>query len=317
MKKFVAAFLLSMVVLSIFYVAFGEKLLNKNKPIVPNVEVDVGGEDDFVETEGNKIEQKHPDEILFAVFGVDGNGVKRERGLRSDVIIVTKVNFETGKVDILQINRDSRVPVKGKYDKINAAHSYGGPKLAMETLRDYLGIDIDYYVKVDFKGIMDIVDAVDGVEFDVPVKMRYNDPTAKPPLNIKLDPGVQVLNGKNSHDLLRFRHNNGTDYYPGGFSREKVQLDWIKAFAKTVMQPRNILKLPRIIETTYNSVDTNFPLSFVLSLAGSVKKIDVENMRMESLPGEGYKKYGGWYFFPDEAQKEILVKEMFGDYLIK
>lgn len=316
MKKFVIAFLISIVALSVFYVTFGEDIINKNKPIGPTVDVDTEGKDDFVETEDNKIEQKHQDEILFAVFGVDGNGVKKERGLRSDVIIITKVNFKTGKVDMLQINRDSRVHVKGKYDKINAAHSYGGPKLAMETLRDYLGIDVDYYVKVDFKGIMDIVDAVGGVEFDVPVKMRYNDPIAKPPLNIKLDPGLQLLNGKESHDLLRFRHNNGTDYYPGGFSREQVQLDWIKAFAKTVLQPKNILKMPRIIETTYNSVDTNFPLSFVLSLAGSIKKIDVENMRMESLPGEGYKKYGGWYFFPDEEKKEILVKEMFGDYLI-
>lgn len=322
MKKFVVSFLLSLVVLSLLYTTVGEDLLNKNKPIGtdPNevIEVDDDGEQEYVEEEGNEIKQEYKDELLFVVFGVDGNGVKREKGLRSDVIIVSKVNFDSGEVDMLQIHRDSRVSVQGSMDKINAAHSYGGPKLAMRTIRDYLGIDVDYYVKVDFKGIMDIVDAVGGVEFDVPVNMKYNDPTAKPPLNINLKKGLQHLDGKKSHDLLRFRHNNGTDYYPGGFTREQVQLDWIKVFIKTVVQPKNILKLPHIIKKTYDSVDTNIPLNLILAAAASAGKIDTENMNMQSIPGEGYIiKSGGWFYFPNEKEKERLVNEMFGDYLLK
>ncbi len=323
MKKFTVSFLLSLVVLSICYVAFGDKLFSKNQPIGPKDLVETYPEtDDFVPTEDNEIKRQHPDELVFALFGVDGNGVKREKGLRSDVIIVSKLNFKTGAISLLQIHRDARVPVQGSMDKINSAHSYGGPRLAMRTLREYLGIDVDYYVKVDFKGIMDIVESVGGVEFDVPCDMNYDDPTAKPPLRIHLKKGRQVLNGKNSHDLLRFRHNNRQDFYPANTSREEVQLQWLKAFIGTVLQPKNILKLPSIVKSAYDSVDTNIDFFTIAECALDAGKLDASKVEMKSVPGDGKminlgNGHRGWFFIPDEKGKEEVVREMFGDYLLK
>lgn len=312
LKKFIISFLLTLVVISFLFTVFGGSDLDRNEPIGPTEDGTETSEEDENPIPKGKT---YPDELFFAVLGVDGNGLGKEKGLRSDVILVARVNFKSGETKILQINRDSRVPVKGQEMKINAAHAYGGPSLAIQTLRDYLGIDLEYYVKVDFQGIMDIVDLVGGVEFDVPVNMKYDDPTAKPPLHINLKKGKQHLDGKKSHDLLRFRHNNGQGHYPGGFSREEVQLMWIKEFARTVLKPKNILKMPELIKKGLNSVDTNIPITTILSSATGLGNIDVEKIEMHSIKGEGYKiRDGGWYWFNDEEDKKDAVNRFFYEY---
>lgn len=304
--------MLTLVIVSVLFTVFGGNDLDRNEPIAPTETAEVAKEDEETSIPKGK---SYPDELFFAVLGVDGNGLDREKGLRSDVILVAKVNFKSGETKILQINRDSRVPVKGQEMKINAAHAYGGPALAIQTLRDYLGIDLEYYVKVDFQGIMDIVDLVGGVEFDVPVDMKYDDPVAKPPLRINLKKGKQLLDGKNSHDLLRFRHNNGQGYYPGNFSREEVQLMWIKEFARTVLKPKNILKMPELIKKGLDCVDTNIPIKTILSCATGLDNIDPDKIEMHSIKGEGYKiKDGGWYWFNDEEDKKDVVNRFFYDY---
>ncbi len=317
MKRFIISFLLTLVIASVAYTVFEKVALPKNQPIQPT---EAENESDKSKAEPSPKEEKKnfPRELFFVVLGVDGNGLDIEKGLRSDVIIVTRVMLESGEIKMLQVHRDSRVPVKGEMMKINAAHSYGGPDLAMKTIGDYLGVKLDYYVKIDFKGVMDIVDLVDGVDFDVPVDMNYDDPTAKPPLHIHLKKGMQHLDGKNSHDLLRFRHNNRTDYYPCDLTREQVQLMWLKEFAKTVLQPKNILKLPDLIRTGLNSVSTNIPVTTILSSATAIGNINIEKMDMQTIKGDGHKiKSGGWYWFNDEEDKKEKVDTLFGDYKLE
>ena len=88
---------------------------------------------------------------------------------------------------MLSIPRDSRVMVNGKLDKINHAHHYGGLKMAMKTTRDFLNLDIDYYVRVNFFSVKDIVDVLGGIEVDVPVQVDVAED------NIHLKPGKQIL----------------------------------------------------------------------------------------------------------------------------
>lgn len=315
MKKFIISFFITLVLLSIAYTAFGGGGLGKNEPIQPS---DLDDDGDLSEIKAEQPKKAYPDELFFTLLGVDGNGLDKDKGLRSDVIMVLKVNFKTGETKILQINRDSRVPVKGEMMKINAAHSYGGPELSVQTIRDFLGVDLEYYVKVDFQGVMDIVDLVGGVDFDVPCDMNYDDPTAKPPLHIHLKKGMQHLDGKESHDLLRFRHNNHSGNYPGNFSREQVQLMWMKEFAKTVLQPKNILKLPELVPKVLECVKTNIPTTKILAMIPVVGDIDADKIEMHSIKGEGHKiKDGGWYWFNDEEDKQNAVDEYFSDYKLK
>ncbi len=146
------------------------------------------------------------------MMGVDAKDVRQSKGTRTDTMMLMKVNFETGKIDLLSLPRDTRVLVRGKEDKLNHAHAYGGTSLTMATVREFLNIDLDYYVKVDYKAVKAIVEAIGGVEIDVPQRMRYSDPTADPPLNINLYPGLQVLDGEGAHDFLRYR----SGYKEGG-----------------------------------------------------------------------------------------------------
>lgn len=311
-KKFTVAFLASFICFAVLYSTVLSSIFNKNQAVAspddPN--------NPSIEEPGN-IKPKVKNEILFLLLGVDAQSVKKSKGTRTDTMMLTKVNFETGDITILSIPRDTRVPVKGKQDKINSAHAYGGVDLTMKTVSDFLGIDVDYYVKVDYQIVQDVVEKIGGVEIDVPFNMVYNDPTSDPPLNINIKKGLQVLNGKNAHDFLRWRHNNSytVGYKEGDVGRIKAQQYFMKELIKQTLKPKNILKLPGLIETYFANVETNIPLSTMLKGAASANKIDTENMITNTVPGEG--RYIGdiSYYVYDRAKTDEVVEELFKDYL--
>jgi len=213
-KKFIITFIISLVLFGgIFWVANRILDVMELTSKVEFVGNDLG--------EGNNIEQRVENELLFLVLGLDSDdfsGATTEQN-RTDTMILAKVNFETGKIDMLSIPRDSRVMVNGKLDKINHAHHYGGLKMAMKTTRDFLNLDIDYYVRVNFFSVKDIVDVLGGIEVDVPVQVDVAED------NIHLKPGKQILNGKQALQFARFR----AGYTEGDLGRVKSQQLIIKA----------------------------------------------------------------------------------------
>lgn len=318
MKKFILSFLIStMIFAGGFYTV--DKFFIKDDSYADNfIDNSLEEERTNLNSDGIVNTKKDKNELQFVLMGIDDGGLKEKRGVRTDTIILMSANFETGEIKGLTVPRDSRVNVNGKMDKINHAHSYGGKELAMKTINDYLGTDIDYYVRVDFKGVMEIVDAIGGVDMDVPVNMTYDDPTAKPPLKIRVKKGPQNLNGKMSHDVLRFRHNNGSGSYPGGYTREAVQQMWLKDFMKSAVKPKNIIKLPSMIETYFDSVDTNIPMKTIIACALKAGNLDVNSVRLETIPAKdeanpGYMINGAWYYIPNDVQSRIMATDMFND----
>ncbi len=310
MKRFVTTFLISILVFSLVFFKVGSVILSDNGKSVAEKETELDDENK------ENLEKEPLDEndknLSFVLLGIDDGGLKSKTGVRSDTIMLVDVNFETGGVNLLTIPRDTRVDVNGKMDKINHAHARGGADLTLETINKFLLTDFENYVKVDFKSVMNIVDIVGGVNMNVPVDMNYDDPTAKPELHIHLKKGPQLLDGKKSHDVLRFRHNNGQDFYPGGHSREEVQQLWLKEFAKTVLSPKNILRLPKIVEASFKSVDTNIPFTKILEYSFKANKIDVEKIRMETIPIEDGRKVDGvFYFLADKEDCRRLADELF------
>lgn len=266
--------------------------------------------------DGQVVENKVEGELLVLLMGIDDDGNTKgaltdERGRRTDTMMLAKANFDTGKVEILSIPRDTRVRVGAKEDKINHAHSYGGPELALKTVEDFLGLEIDYYVKIDFTGIREVINAIGGIDIDVPVRMKYSDPTAKPPLNIDLQPGMQKLDGDKAHDFLRFR-----SYPEGDIGRVHAQQYFMKELAKQMLNPKNVLRIDKLIKTYYDYVDTNISLSTMLKYGVSAKNLDVENIRTEMVPGEHRKINGVSYWAYDMVGTATLVEEMFGEYSI-
>ena len=309
-KKFIVAFLASLVCFTLLYSTVLSSVFNRPASAVTDDPNDLNNET-------SDINPKVKDEILFLLLGVDAQSVKKSKGTRTDTMMLTKVNFETGEINILSIPRDTRVYVNGKQDKINAAHAYGGADLTLETVNDFLGLDIDYYVKIDYNIVQEVVEKIGGVTIDVPFDMKYKDPTAKPPLDINIKKGVQTLDGKNAHDFLRWRHNNSytVGYKDGDVGSIKAQQYFMKELVKQTLKPKNLLKLPGLIEAYFTNVETNIPLGTMLKAAASANKIDTEKMVTETVPGEG--KYIGdiSYYIYDREKIDILVNEMFENYL--
>lgn len=320
-KKFLVTFLISLICFSVIFAGLGRYLSNRDSIAF------TGDEDDDEVTEGAF---KGKDEILFLLMGIDdqqGTGgvakVKEKKiegedkhkptGNRTDTMMLCKFNFKTGDISILSIPRDTRVRIRGRKNeaKINAAHSHGGPYLAIKTVKDFLNIDLEYYVTVDYLAVKGIVDAIRGVEIDVPRNMKYNDPTDKPPLKINIKEGPQVLDGDTSLDYLRFR-----SYPEGDLGRIQAQQLFMKEFIKQVLQSKNIIKLPKMAKTYFDYVDTNIPLGVVVKGVGNAKKIDMENIKMATIPGEGKRIGREDFLIYYKNDTEALVQEMFGDYLI-
>ena len=104
----------------------------------------------------------------YAFFGIDSQtGSMSDRGNRSDSIIVVSINNSTKEVKLLSIYRDTFLSINGKYSKINAAYSWGGPELAISTINRNLDLNIEKYATVNFKILANIVDAVGGIEVKV------------------------------------------------------------------------------------------------------------------------------------------------------
>ena len=300
-KKFFKSFLIALASFAVVYGGIGYYVMNGNNdsPVVQGDELDVEYDDD---------------EILFLLMGVDAKDLSNTKGQRSDTMMVCKVNIEDGGIIILSIPRDTRVDIRGREnpEKIAHAHAYGGPELAVKTVKDLLGIDLEYYVDINYKFVEEVVDKIGGVEVDVPIRMYYKDPAADPPLVIDLQPGVQVLDGDKAMQFLR----NRKGYQGEDFGRIKAQQQFMKAFIDQVMKPKNIAKLPKLINSYYEYVDTNIPINLVMKYAMSLKKLDTANIYTETLPGTPEWINGVAYVIYDEQEVREVAHRMFGDYVL-
>ena len=163
--------------------------------------------------------------------------------------MVVKYSPKNQKATLLSVPRDSFVG-KNKntataFDKINAKYQIS-PQSTINAVNDLTGLNLKYYVTVDTKALRDLVDAIGGVYFDVPINMDYDDVTQD--LAIHLKKGYQLLNGEQAEGVVRFRHNNNgtsysTDYGDNDLGRMKTQRNFISAVINQTMKPSNITKI--------------------------------------------------------------------------
>ncbi|WP_352420103.1 LCP family protein [Proteiniborus sp.] len=268
-----------------------------------------GDENSFASNISELIKGDDKKEITFLLLGVDSKDVTKAKGQRTDTMMLCRYDDTTGKISILSIPRDTKAVIRGRKnkEKINHAHAYGGPELSVKAVRDLLGIDIEYYVRVDYKIVKDVVDLIGGVEVDVPMDMKYKDPTADPPLNIDIKKGKQILKGEKSLEFLRYRKG----YSNQDLGRIEAQQQFMNSAIKKALNPINIIKLPKFIDTYIENVDTNIPLEVIAKFALKAKNIDTENIEMATLPGQPKLMSGVWYFIHNEGKTQEMVDNMF------
>ena len=272
-----------------------------------------GGIEGFLVTTfgtGKKLEDL--DTIYFLIMGVSTD---LESEL-TDTIMLCGYNPKTDKAMMLSIPRDTFIGknknrAKGS-DKINYLYS-NGPESTLEAVKDITGIDIKYYAVVKNDVLVQLVNVIGGVEFDVPIDMKYDDPTQD--LHIYLKKGLQKIDGEKAEQLLRFRHNNDGTTYPleygdNDYGRMRTQREFMKATISQTIKLRNITKANSIIKTIFNNLDTNLSLEDVLSYAPYATDIDVENIKMEQLPGESELCNGVWIYIYDKKETQEIISEI-------
>lgn len=275
---------------------------------------------DFVASADVSTEAK--DQLLnIALLGTDGDG------FRSDVNMVASLNLTTKEVHLISVPRDTRVVMtddmiaylekngrtvpeaNGVYGqcKLTEVHAYAGEgnrsTFSVAMLEEILGIDIDYYVKVDLDAFKDIVDAVGGVEFDVQERLYYSDPAQG--LYIDLYPGPQVLDGEKAEMLVRFREG----YAQKDLKRIEVQQEFLKAFISQVCSSDKVMSnLDSYIKIFMEKVESNMPVATALKYAGYIKEIDPAAITTDTIPGEG----GAYFDMDEEGTKELVDYRIFG-----
>ncbi len=254
--------------------------------------------------------------INAAILGTD------EDGFRTDVNIIVSFNTETGDLHMISVPRDTRVTMtadmiahqektgghvpqrNGVYGqcKLTELHAYAGEgnrcAFTVAMLEELLGIELDYYVKVDLSAFRRIVDAVDGVDFYVPQDMYWDMTDTGGPL-INLREGMQHLDGNKAEQLVRFRDG----YAQKDLKRIQVQQDFIKALIGKICSSDTLMRnLNDLIEVVLDCTESNVTITEALKYVKYIKDFDPAKITNDTIPG-----VGGAYFDMDiEGTKELI-----------
>ncbi|AKL95113.1 transcriptional attenuator, LytR family [Clostridium aceticum] len=229
------------------------------------------------------INNKSSHRINILVLGVDALNLQKSQATRADTIMLLSTEGDGSNPVLISIPRDTRVNIPGRRspEKINHAHAYGGVELLTNTVEGFLDIPIHYYVRVNYKAVEELVEALGGVTVDVPIDMKYSDPYDDPPLHIDIKKGQQVLGGKDALHFLRFR----SGYANQDLGRIQAQQKFVHALMDKMMSPMTIFKVPTLTKTFYNNVDTNIPKNKMLSLGIKGLRAKFQEITKLTLPG--------------------------------
>lgn len=218
----------------------------------------------------------------YLVAGIDNTGSL------TDVIMIVSVNSVNKTVSILQIPRDTYVDLDIPTNKYNAIYSHhdkdesGMDKLVSQVEKDF-GVEIKNHFAVTTGGFRSLVDAVGGVEIDVPKDMNYDDPEQN--LHIHLKKGKQLLDGKKAEQFVRYRKG----WSQGDVGRLSAQQLFLSAFATQIrdMSAAEIAaKLLPIVKKP--DFKTDMSALDMMNLYNLQKDISLENSAVYTMPGEYY-----------------------------
>lgn len=214
--------------------------------------------------------------LTFLFLGVDseGDGLNANAAFNGDTLMLMSFNPKTLSSVLLSIPRDTYVPIacnNNRYAKINSSAAYG-TGCVISTINKFLDINIDYYVKINFKGVVDLVEAVGGVEVDVeaPTYManayggkvcEQNSDRQWGDKLVCINPGLQVLNGEQALAYARCRHM----YIGSDLDRVRHQQQVVEALANKVLHFNSIKEFQDILNAVSKNIATNMDTDTILS----------------------------------------------------
>ena len=230
--------------------------------------------------------------LTFLLLGVDSedNGLNANAAFNGDTLMIITFNPDTLQTTMVSIPRDTFVPIacrNDQYAKINSAAAYG-TSCVIDTVSNFLDIDIDYYVKINFKGVVDLVDAIGGIEVDVEAPTynadRYDGMMCEQNSDrlfgdhlVCVEPGWQTLNGEQALAYARNRHL----YIGSDLDRIRHQQQVVEAIANKALGFSSVANLQDILNAVSNNIATNMDINTILSGYSVIK-----NMVSNVLNGE-------------------------------
>ncbi len=236
---------------------------------------------------GERVGQKMREETVTRILVM---GRDRAASL-CDSIFVVSVNKETKDVRLLQIPRDTYARYTDRdYKKLNGAYATLGLEKTKSFLSRALGVTIHHTILLDLDAVRELVDAVGGVDVEIPQEMRYTDPAQG--LTIDLNRGVCHLNGEQAEQFLRFR----SGYINADLGRMDAQKSFLKAYAQ---KSRELGKgrLISLAAKMITKVKTDLPVGEMVSLANLFFEVDASSVPMATVPGVPVQgTSGAWYY---------------------
>lgn len=267
--------------------------------------------------------------FTMLLMGVDSssNSLSKSNSFNGDTLMLLTFNPHTMNATILSIPRDTRVPIvctkyKSK-NKINSAALYGAD-CVMDTITNFTGIKIDYWAKVNFQGVISLVDALGGIEVDVPYAFCESDSKRRFGNNtIYIEKGVQTLNGEQALAFARNRHSwpaycgkKYSNYTSNDFIRGQNQQQIVKAIINKLKSINSLSQIYDILNIVGDNIDTNIDKDTMITGFDTFKNIifNSKNIHNDDFIGtqrlylSGYDNYiNNIYYFEyyKESLKEI------------
>lgn len=220
----------------------------------------------------------------FLISGID------VVGYHNDTNLVGMFDTVAGKLNIVSLPRDMLVNVNLNIKKINQPYaaaknnSQDATQALLDTVADVLGYQVDMYAFVNIEAAADIVDAIGGVNFNIPFDMDWDAPDQD--LYIHIKAGPQTLNGENFVNAMRFRmSNDGSHSYAGGdIERIEFQQQLLMALAQQLLQIGNVLNIGEIYSAVMDNTETNVSLGNIAYLLEQFMKLSSGDITFQTIP---------------------------------
>lgn len=233
----------------------------------------------------------------------------------TDTIMLASFDTDTKDLDVISIPRDTYIErdgfVNSSNNKINTVYTVKGIDGLKSVIENMLQMPVDNYVAIDYDGVRAAVDALGGVEVDVPFHMKYYDPYCDPPLKIDIPAGSQVIYGDTAMEFLRFRKTN-YEGYSGYRNGDIGRIETQQAFVKSAVKKALSIKLPSVISQVYPYVKTDVSMMDATKMAVSAIGMSADNIQFHTLPGEGGMANQISFYFINEEEARHTVRVMYG-----
>lgn len=243
-----------------------------------------------------KVSIQARDPISILLLGIDEE--KKNKG-RSDTIMVATINPEKKSVLLFNIPRDTRTEIVGlgRTDKINHAYAFGGVEMAVNTVEAFLQIPIDYYIKVNMREFVKVIDQLGGVTVENKTPFSYEEHTfAK---------GSLHLNGDEALAYTRMRYDDPR----GDLGRNKRQQQVIRSLIRTVESPEMLPHMEELFEKVASSVKTNLTFDDVQDITLDYRA-SVTKMQELELKGTNKKLNGIYYYIVSQEERQRISQKL-------